>query len=352
MNQHSIQKRYNKSNRAKWIGLLLLSIASILLVVCYATSGPSDGNLSTVVQALLSIGSTVEGEHAAIYKIILHLRLPRLVAAVVAGFGLSSAGVCMQGITRNPLVSPFTIGISSAAAFGASIAIVFGSGFWAGETGTIVAAFVCALLCAALVFVLALPSGVSATSVILVGTAFSYLFGAGTSAIEYFADQHKLADVVAWSFGSFNAITWREVGFMSVPVFICTGLLFGFSKQLSTMATGDDEVGKALGLRPNFIRVMVGLLSVLSTASIVSFVGVIGFVGIITPHIARIVIGEDYRFLIPYSGMFGAILLMTADTIGKTLLQPVVIPVGIVVSVLGVPLFINLLLTQRKGYLK
>lgn len=336
----------------KWLGLLLLCILSLLLVVCFATSGPSEGNLSTVLHALLSIGTNVEGENAAIYKIIIHLRLPRLAAAFIAGLGLSAAGVCMQGITRNPLVSPFTIGISSAAAFGASIAIVFGSGFWGRESGTIAAAFISALLCAALVFVISLPSGVSATSVILVGTAFSYLFSAGTSAIEYFADQHKLADVVAWSFGSFNAITWREVGFMTVPVLICTLLLFGFSKALNTMTTGDDEVGKALGLRPNFIRVMVGLLSVLSTASIVSFVGVIGFVGIVTPHIARIVIGEDYRFLIPYSGMIGAILLMTSDTIGKTILQPVVIPVGIVVSVLGVPLFINLLLTQRRGYLK
>lgn len=317
--------------------------------------GTAETTFPMVIQAIRAFlsGTIADSVDAAKYKIILFLRLPRLVIAFVAGIGLASAGACMQGITRNPLVSPFTVGISSAAAFGASIAIVFlGATALNGQIVIVLCAFGAAMLCAALVYLVSAVSGMSPESMVLIGTALNYLFSAGSSTMQFFADEHQLSDVVQWTFGSFNGITWKEVGVVSLFVLVCVFLLQHFALQLNVMASGEDELVRGLGLNPTAIRILVGLLSILMTAAVISFTGVIGFVGLTGSHIARILVGNDHRFLIPFSGAVGAALLMVADTVGKVILAPVAIPVGIVVSFLGVPIFINLILTQKKRYLR
>lgn len=356
--ENSIQKRYERQNHRKILALILASASAFVVGLWFMTLGTSETTFSTVIAAFRAFftGQLNNGcQDAAKFKIILFLRLPRLIMALIAGVGLSVAGVCMQGITRNPLVSPFTVGISSASAFGASIAIVFlgvTSLGGVGQLTIVLCAFVSALLCAGLVYLVAGVVGMSPESMVLIGTALNYLFSAASSALQFFADEHQLADVVQWTFGSFNGIDWDEVAIVALFVVICSLMLQRFSLRLNVMASGDDELVRGLGLDPAAIRTIAGLLSILMTAAVISFTGVIGFVGLTGPHIARMLVGSDHRFLIPFSGLIGAILLMVSDTVGKIILAPVAIPVGIVVSFLGVPLFLNLILTQKKGDLR
>jgi iron complex transport system permease protein len=342
-------RRYT-ARRRRQIGYLLLAAAGTLALawVC-AVAGVTDTAWDDLPRALVRLAA---GESLTTSQtVLLHLRLPRVVLAVLAGVGLSVSGAAMQGVTRNPLVSPFTLGISNAAAFGASLAIVFGVGVLPHtEVGTVLTAFGLALLCTAGVYLAALRAGMSAESIVLTGIAVNYLFSAATSLIQYFADEHRLAAAVAWAFGSFNGARWDQVGVVAVLVTVCFGVLQWLAPSLDLLAAGDDEVARSLGVHPGRVRVTAGIFAVLATAAVISFTGVIGFVGLAGPHMARLCVGGRHRLLLPFSAVTGAALLLAADTLGRLLLAPVLLPVGIVVSFLGVPLFINLILTRRKGY--
>lgn len=351
-------KQYNDSLLRKYegglkkkIGIILISFAVMLgLAILFTAMGATDTTASDILK---TIGSAVRSKgrvEGTQEKVILHLRLPRIALAIFGGFGLSVAGAAMQGVTRNPLVSPFTIGISNAAAFGASLSIVFGVGIFTGsELGIVFHAFIWALGCTVLVYTISKKVGMSPETIILTGIALNYLFSAATSMIKYFADEHKLASVVQWEFGSLNGAGWNSVLVVSVVVIICILLIYLFAPALNIMSAVDDEVAGSMGIHPDRVRTVVGVLAVLATAAVISFTGVISFVGLAGPHIARMVIGNDHRYLIPFSAVTGALLMLVADTIGRLVLAPVIIPVGIVISFLGVPIFVNLILTKRKG---
>lgn len=353
-NLSGIRQEYERDNRHKELLIILCALAVVVMGCWFITVGVADTTVSQVLKAIAAavtgqLDAGTQADNAA-NKIIVLMRLPRIVAAVLAGAGLSVSGVAMQGVTRNPLVSPFTIGISNAAAFGASVFIVFSSGTLAGnQLGTVICAFLSAICCAALVYMVSKKVGMGPQTIVLVGIALNYLFSAMTSAIEFFAQEHKLAAVVNWTFGTFNGITWNEVLVIFVFVFGCMLIMYRFCLALDIMAGGEDEIVRSLGINPERVRVTTGVLSVLMTAAIISFTGVIGFVGLVAPHIARILIGGRHRYLLPFSAVLGAALLLVADTVGKTILSPVSIPVGIVVSFLGVPLFVHLILNKR-GY--
>lgn len=342
----SIKEQYETSNRKKYLILAISVVAIIAFGLFFMTLGVADTNILQVVKAMkawfcgnLNSGSSVDN---AAYKIIVLMRLPRIVIAVV--------GTAMQSVTRNPLVSPFTIGVSSAAAFGASMCIVFATNvFFKSEIGIILCAFVSSITCILLVYVISSKVGMRAETVVLTGIALNYFFSALTSTVEFFAQEHKLAAVVQWTFGTFNGIAWREVMITTTVVFSCTLIIMLNSLKLNVMASADDELVRSLGISPQRVRAVTGFASVLMTAAIISFTGVIGFVGLVAPHIARMLVGNNHKFLIPFSGIIGAMLLMAADAIGKTILSPVSIPVGIVVSFLGVPLFIHLILKDKRG---
>lgn len=351
-NHKDVRLEYRKKRKKKVLlivgGLMLM----LVLAIAFTALGATDAGIADVLTALKNFvlsGGSIDGKEG---KVILLLRMPRIVLAIFAGFGLSVAGTAMQAVTRNPLVSPFTIGISNAAAFGASLSIVFGVGLFAGsQTGVVLNAFLWALGCMLLVYVISIKVGMSPSSIVLTGIALNYFFSACTSTIEFFASEHKLAAVVQWAFGTLNGSQWQEVFVVMTVVTVCCICLYLFSPALNIIASGDDEVAKSLGLHPERVRMEVCIFSVLATAAVISFTGVIGFVGLAGPHIARMLIGSDHRYLIPFSAIIGALLMLVSDTIGKLILAPVIIPVGIVISFLGVPIFINLILTQRKGQL-
>ncbi|GAB2186542.1 FecCD family ABC transporter permease [Roseibium sp. LAB1] len=286
-------------------------------------------------------------------KVVLQLRLPRIVMAIVAGAGLSVAGVVMQGITRNPLVSPFTVGLSPAAAFGAALAILAGALTMPdiGNYLIVGGAFASSLLCAAIVLGIAGLSGVSATTIILAGIGLTYLFSAFTATLQFVATQEQLSAIVHWTFGSLNASGWDEVLVSTVILALATPVFWKLSWALNALSAG-EETAASLGYNLRTTRLAAAVFSVLLTAGIIAFTGVIGFVGLVAPHIARMTIGNDHRWLIPYSMIVGALLLLVADTIGRSLFSPAVIPVGIVVAYVGVPLFVHLILRQRRRTLQ
>lgn len=289
------------------------------------------------------------GIDAAADKVILFLRLPRLCLTILAGMGLSVAGMMMQSVTRNFLVSPFTLGVSSAAAFGASVCIVFGSAtIFFHDVWIISSAFVASMLSMLVILGITRAVGATANSVILVGIAMNYFFAALTAALQFFAQENKLAAVVQWTFGTFNRANWNAVLIVGLVLLLCFMCASRLVLRWNVMASSNDELVESLGVSPERLRRLTMFLSVLITSAIISFTGVIGFVGLIAPHMARMLVGNDHAFLFPMSAAIGAVLLILADALGQFLLYPVNVPAGIIVSFIGVPIFVQLILSSRK----
>lgn len=348
-----LKKEYEKHivNKMKKIlnFLLFLFIISLICLVL-GTDKSIFGALNAVF--CFVIGIPFPDETVIDDKIIVYLRLPRICLAILTGFGLAVSGVMMQSVTRNFLVSPFTLGVSSAAAFGASLCIVFGSAtVMFNDIYIISSAFFASMVSIIIVFLVSKKIGITANSIVLVGIALNYFFGAMTAALQFFAQENKLAAVVQWTFGTFNKANWEAV----IVIFFIVLLTCLYSPNLylkwDAMATGDDEHIKSLGVNPEILRAKTMFLAILLTATIISFTGVIGFIGLIAPHMGRFIVGNNHKFLFPVTGLIGALLLLIADTIGRFILYPVNVPVGIVVSFLGVPLFINLIINSRKSEL-
>lgn len=347
-----LKQEYKNENKKKI--LLIVTVVFIMLVSAYVftTLGMKNiSNMQTLVAISKAFSGTLDnGADAASNKVIMLLRLPRIALAILAGIGLAVSGAIMQSLTRNYLVSPFTLGISSAAAFGASMSIVFGVGvFFQSEVGMISCAFIASCICGCIVYGISRYIGLNPSSIVLVGISLNYLFSAMTATIEFFAKEHKLEAVVQWTFGSFNRATWESVLITFIVIVVGLAILIIYSLKLNVMATNSDEMAKSLGINVNKARVVCGMTAILLTATIISFTGVIGFVGLIAPHIARLLIGDNHLYYLPFASVLGGILLLFSDMIGKFILYPVNIPVGIVISFLGVPLFIHLILMKRRS---
>ena len=333
---------------------ILAGLGILAAFTLFATSIGSAGlGLNDVAHAIFAKVFpfvNIESSHLA-DVVVWELRLPRIVMALIGGAGLAVSGAVMQGVTRNPLVSPFTVGVSSAAAFGASIAIVLGFGLFGGERYIVITnAFVFASVAAFLVYGLARIRGVTGETLVLAGIALMFLFSALTSLLQYFASEEQLQAVVQWMFGSLSGASWENILTASILLFLCLPVLMRYSWDLNAMASGGDEIARSLGVNASRVRVLCLILAALITAGIICFTGVIGFVCLVSPHIARLLIGADHRFVLPCSCVLGALLLLMADTIGRNILSPVEIPVGIVTSLIGVPFFVYLLMTRRKEY--
>ena len=348
-----LEQAYHEKNRRKWLMIAAGIVFTLAAAYVFTTIGMREVSPAQTIAAIeqWADGAAGSGADAATNKIILLLRLPRILRAIVAGAGLALAGALMQSITRNYLVSPFTLGISSAAALGASICIVFAAGTALDtDIGIILSAFTLSCVCGALVYGIAQRAGLTPTTLVLVGIALNYFFSALTATLEFFAQEHKLAAVIQWTFGSLHRASWDYV--VIGAVIVAAGFLIAmfFCLPLNVMATSDDETAVSLGVNPARLRTVVGLAAVFMTAAIISFTGVIGFVGLIAPHMARFLIGTDHRFYLPFTCVLGAALLLVSDTVGKLILYPVTVPVGIVISFFGVPLFIHLILRRGKEF--
>lgn len=278
--------------------------------------------------------------------IIFTLRLPRIEMAVLAGAGLAIAGVVMQSTMMNPLADSYTTGVSSGASLGATIYISFGFAFVDSDYGMVVNAFVLSLVPMFIIIAMAKIKNASPTTIIMGGIAVMYLFNALTTVFNLMADPDELERIYRWSVGTLALATKDNVAVCAAFVIPISIIMTCLGNKLNVMASG-DESAKSLGVDADRFRVMCLLLTALMTAAIVSFTGLIGFIGLVAPHIVRIFVGADNRFLLPASAAFGALLLVVSDLVGRTIIAPAVLQVGVVTAFLGGPLFLWLILRKN-----
>lgn len=281
-------------------------------------------------------------------SVIWDLRLPRIMTGILAGAALAVAGATMQTTMKNPLADPYTTGISSGASFGATIAICMGVSFVGGGYVVVVNAFIFSLIPTALIVIVSKMRGASPTTMVMAGIAVMYIFNAFTTVIKLFADPESLSSLYQWSVGSINGTRWEDVMVMIPFVIVGTILIQLLSRQLNVLISG-DESAKTLGVDADRLRTISILVIALMTAAVVSFTGLIGFVGLVCPHVVRMFIGSDNRYLIPASAAFGVALLLFADLVGRVAIAPTVLPVGVITAFIGGPLFLYLIIRQRRS---
>jgi iron complex transport system permease protein len=348
MNETVIYMRYTRRKKI----VLVVLIGCIMLAVLVALHAGSM-NLAPlqVIQTILGSGSDIAD------VVIWRIRLPRILAAIIAGAGLSVAGCVMQNNLRNPLASPSTLGISNAAAFGANLAIiVFGAGSVSSASAdavsinnphmVTVSAFLCSMLATMVILLLSKIQNFSSEAMVLSGVAMSSLFSAGTILIQYFAQDFQIAAVVFWTFGDLGRITWTEISILTTIIGVAF-LYFVFKRWDYNALDSGEETARSLGVNVNRVRQGGLFAASLIAAAAVSFLGIIGFIGLVSPQIMRRIIGGDHRYLIPASAFLGSLLLLVSDTMARTMVAPVVLPVGAITSFFGAPLFLYLLV---RGY--
>ncbi len=331
---------------AAGLGVLALALAILSLFV-----GAYELSCAQLIAALGGWGD------APLVHILRDIRLPRAAAALVAGAGLGASGLALQGALRNPLASPYTLGISQGAAFGAAFAIIAlgAGGFSALQAGTlatalpgitIASALFGALATAAVIILLSRFSALTPGALILVGVALASLFTAGTMFLQYIATDVELAAAIFWTFGDIGRARWVEVAIMATVIVPAILMLALRHRSLDALLWGDDAAA-SMGVHVHRLRMVLIAIASLMAAIATAFLGVIGFVGLIGPHLARLLVGEEHRVLLPASIACSAGLLIIADCLARMLLAPVTLPVGIFTAFAGAPLFIALLLKRR-----
>ena len=350
MSNTTVVGQYRSVVRRRLLFILATLAVLVAAAVVALTTGPIELTGSQVVAALLGRADPIPT------RVVWRIRLPRIVAAIGAGLGLAVAGAAIQSVLRNPLGSPYTLGISQAAAFGAAFAIVvLGSGTTA-NSGTVIsvtnpyltatAAFTGSLLSTGVILGVAKLKRATPETMVLTGIALAALFTAGTTSLEFFATNTELATIVFWKFGDVSGTTW-EVNAIVWTVSIAGAVYFVRNAWAYNVLDAGDETASSLGVDVDRTRMVGMLVASLVTAVVVSVFGIIGFVGLVVPHIVRRVIGGDERFLLPASCVAGGTLLLVADTVARTVVAPVVLPVGVVTSFVGVPLFVYLIIKGR-----
>ena len=262
---------------------------------------------------------------------------------------MGAAGAVMQSILRNPLASPFTLGISAGAGFGAALAILFGAGIADGHYLIIANAFLFSLAPTMLIMAMTFYKKATPETMILTGGAVMYLFSAATTIMMYFSSSDALKEAYFWMVGSLGKVSKVTIFPMALVVLGAILPLMYKSQDLNAMAAG-DETAKSLGINVGRFRISMMIAASMIAASIVAFTGPIGFVGLAAPHMCRMIIGGDNRFLIPASGLVGALLLLISDILARTVMEPVILPVGVITDFLGAPLFIYLIIRRKKEY--
>jgi len=347
MKEKKILEQYGQFTRRKNIFLLILIILIVLFAFSGILLGPSNIAFKDLLDAFAGRG---EGADA---QILFHLRLPRVLAAILSGLALSVAGAVMQSILRNPLGSPFTLGISNAAAFGAAFSvIILGAGsMQSGGTDSVLvnnpyiitlSAFAWSLVACFLILLVARRRGATPENMILTGIIASSLFTALTTGLQYVADDIELAAIVFWTFGDLSKGGWRELAIQAAILLPALVYFFRNSWNYNALDSG-DETAQSMGVNIYKLRMRGMVIASLATASVVSFYGIIAFVGLVVPHIVRRLIGSDERFLLPGAALTGAVFMLVCDMLARTVISPLVLPVGILTSIVGAPLFIFLL---------
>lgn len=327
--------------------LLLLVALAMLAALCIGRYPLPLTDILRFLGVSLGFGTMPAGEYDTLYNLIVRIRLPRVLAAVLVGASLSTAGAAFQGVFRNPLVSPGLLGVLAGSAFGAALGILL-SLPWASVQ---ILSFAMGVVAVGIgVAIAGLFRGGSIVMMVLGGVISGALFTSLLSMVKYVADPYnQLPAIVYWLMGSLAMADLGQVGALAVPMLAGIGLLVALGRPLDALTMGDDEA-RSLGVPVRGIRYTIIILSTLISAMTVSLAGMIGWVGLIVPHIARLLVGPGNALLLPSSAAIGAAFLLAADALSRTLMTTE-IPIGIVTELIGIPCFLLVLGRARKGWL-
>lgn len=349
----SVSEQYNVAKAKKLAIIFILLALVFLFFVVSVFVGSGTLSFKEVFLAIFNKGS----ETARL--IVRRIRFPRVIAALIAGGGLAVSGLVMQTVLKNPLASPSTLGVSNAAVFGANFAIiVVGAGAFHSTHGSWLSisnpylvstfSFLSAIIAAGSILLLARLKNLNASAIVLAGVAVSAIFQAGTTLIQYFASDTQVASAVYWTFGDLGRASYKTDLIMFIVVAVST--LFFFLKRWDFSAmSGGLAYAKTLGVNTRFMTIISLLLASLITSVTVSFLGIIGFVGLTAPQFMKRIVGDDYRFLLPSSFLAGALLLLISDILGRLPIFGTSVPVGVVTSLIGGPVFLAILLRRKKN---
>lgn len=339
----SAASAYRKRSRRSVAIIVGLIVCAAVGFVLATMVGPFNYSASTVLRAIFIRGGVDEQTHTVIWS----LRLPMSVMAVLVGAALAASGAQMQTILDNPLAEPFTLGISAAAAFGGAASIVLG---WVvlpnPQLNLAFIAWVCSIGAALLIAAVSVVRGASNHTMILMGIALVFLFQALLALMQYQATTEALQQIVFWTLGSMTRATWTANIILAVLLLIVVPILMVNGWKLTALRLGDARAA-AMGINVDRLRVTTMVLVSVLAATAVAFSGIIGFVGLVGPHIARLIVGDDQRFLLPASMAVGSLTLVAAHVVSLSINPGVAIPIGIVTSIIGVPFFLFIVL--RKG---
>jgi iron complex transport system permease protein len=346
--KHSSDSGYTKYVGKKVLFITVCAVALVAITLVTLCIGSANLSVTEVLNQILSQNG-----------IAWSIRLPRVLVAVVAGAMLAVAGGVMQCLLKNPLSEPYTLGLSQASAFGAAFAIVvLGAGAMhsnakdavmiSNQYTVTICAFCFCMISTTIILALTRLTKVSPESIVLSGVVLGSIFAAGLTAVQYFASDVQIASIIYWTFGDLSRITWSSLSLIiAISVPIC--IYFMYNRWNYNAIDAGVDTANSLGV--NVTRhITVGMvLASLTAAVIVSLMGIIGFVGLLAPHMVRRVIGSDNRFVLPASMLVGALILVISDTLARTIISPLVLPVGVITSFMGGPLFLYVLI---RGYKK
>lgn len=333
--------------RRKRLVIVVLAIAVVLVAVFSMTMGSLEISAPDVVRAIFGQGDT------RTVAAVQNIRLPRVLTAIVAGVALALAGCAYQSVLRNPLASASTLGISQGAAFGASLAIIV----FAGEAGgsaayegistadplsTALFAFAGAMLSTVIILLLSRVREMTPESIVLLGVALSSLFTAGTTIVQYFAEDSQVAAVVFWTFGDLSRVNKSQLTVMATVTALSAVFFFANRWAMNAIESGED-LAHSLGISVNAVRLSNMLVASAAASTVIAFCGIINFVGLVAPHVMRRILGADYRFLLPASALAGTGMLLISDILCHIVVSPLILPISAITSFVGAPIFIYLL---------
>lgn len=338
--------RYLSAARLIWCLAFLLPVVALVSL----SVGTVNFSFFQIIETVL-LSMDGYSEPSQIQSIIMDIRLPRLILALLVGASLAILGAVMQGLFRNPLADPSLIGVSGGASVGASIVIVAAGGAMlsplAGLSMVALGAFIGGAITTLVVYRVATSSlGTSVTTMLLAGIAIGAIAGAFNSLLSYFSDNQMLRQISVWQMGNLGGANWQKVSIMASVSLVIFSLLPSQARSLNALLLGESEA-RHLGIDVQRIKRQLIFLTALGVGVSVALAGLIGFVGLIVPHMVRLLIGPDHRALLPASALAGASLLLIADSIARVVVLPAELPTGILTALLGAPFFVALLLKQR-----
>lgn len=346
-------KKIKRQKQGLIITVLIVALA--ISIVIFSTIGSARINATDTLMIVLSkvpfIGKNIDISNIpkSYQTIILNIRIPRVLIGIIVGAALSSVGAVFQGMFKNPMADPYVIGISSGAALGAGITIIFGlSWVGLGISAISIGAFVGAVATTFVVYWISrVKNKVPVTILLLSGIAVSQFL---TAILSFLMIMHTkdMTKIIYWTLGSFSGKGWDHLGAVFLPMILSMALLTSFSKDLNIMLLG-EESAQNLGIDVEKAKIIILIICSFIIATAVSVSGIIGFVGLIIPHILRLIVGPDHRILIPSSMLAGGIFMVFADTLARTIISPTEIPVGIITAFFGGPFFIYLLRKSKKN---